>query len=131
MGFEVLIFALAQTQRTWSGSNKHTNRIVADLQIQISNRDHQTVVQSWAQPLPFRTTALWLQLSPSPQKDGTKGREHRGRKEKRARERARERGSDSRNRTTLEQMKIQRKTVENQRFDFETKAAAVRVSMQM
>lgn len=91
MGFEVLIFALAQTQRTWSGSNKHTNRIVADLQIQISNRDHQTVVQSWAQPLPFRTTALWLQLSPSPQKDGTKRREHRGRKEKRARERARER----------------------------------------
>lgn len=85
MGFEVLIFALARIQRTWSGSNKHTNRIVGDLQIQISNRDHQTVVQSWAQPLPFRTTALWLQLSPSPQKEGTKGREHRGQKENRQR----------------------------------------------
>lgn len=91
MGFEVLIFALARIQRTWSGSNKHTNRIVGDLQIQISNRDHQTVVQSWAQPLPFRTTALWLQLSPSPQKEGTKGREQENR----------QRESDGRNRTTL------------------------------
>lgn len=100
MGFEVLIFALARIQRTWSGSNKHTNRIVADLQIQISNRDHQTVVQSWAQPLSFRTTALWLQLSPLPQKDGRKGREHHGQKEKRARERVR--GSGGRNRTTRE-----------------------------
>lgn len=73
MGFEVLIFALAGIQRTWPGSNKHTNRIVQDLQIQISNRDHQTVVQSWAQSLPFHTTTVWLQLSPSPQRNKEKG----------------------------------------------------------
>lgn len=73
MGFEVLIFALAGIQHTWPGSNKHTNRIVGDLRIQISNRDHQTVVQSWAQSLPFHTTALWLQLSPSPQRNKEKG----------------------------------------------------------
>lgn len=73
MGFEVLIFALAGIQHTWPGSNKHTNRILKDLQIQIGNRDHQTVVQSWAQSFPLHATSVWLQLSPSPQRKKEKG----------------------------------------------------------
>lgn len=72
MGFEVLVFALACNQHTWPGSNKHTNRILKDLQIQIGNTDHQTVVQSSAQSLPLRTTSLWLLLSLS--KEESEGR---------------------------------------------------------
>lgn len=83
MGFEVLIWALARIQHTWPGSNKHTNRILKDLLIQIGNRDHQTVVQSWSSVTSFKnTTSLWLRLSPSAQRKKEK-REDRGRREDR------------------------------------------------